>query len=546
MLNLNLNHNANASTSAEVLPNLGFLNTNGALRTDVREECRWTKELYSRNVINEVKFAARRNKHGVVGKTEFTKNNFKVTRGNFHSLDEHHVEHFAGIVGETNLIMDLSDLEQYNVDWMKHLRGNSKLALRPKTTEDISKILAYCNHHKLPVCTQAGNTSLVGGAVPVLDEIIISTSRLNRIISIDETSGVLVCDAGCILETLDDELHKHGLMMPLDLGARGSCQIGGNVATNAGGLRLFRYGNLHSNILGLEVVKADGEVLDLMSSLKKDNTGYHLKNMFIGSEGTLGVITKVAIQCPPKPSSVNLMFLGLQSFEKVLQTYKRAKTDLGEVLSSVEVMDAATMQFIGDKLGSKSPIGEYPFYLMIETSGSNQGHDEEKMTNFLEYSLEKHLTLNGTLATEPSKIKELWKIRETIPESFHKDLYVFIYDFTMPHQIFFTLVDEFREFLGDKARSVFGFGHMGDGNLHLQIAIDEYSVQLHEYIEERLMKRVHELNGSISAEHGIGFLKSKYLPNVKSANTFKQMQELKSLLDPNGILNPYKTVYMQK
>lgn len=184
------------------------------------------------------------------------------------------------------------------------------MVLKPKSTDEVSAILRHCNERRLAVCPQGGNTGLVGGSVPVFDEVVLSTQLMNRIESIDELSGVLECQSGCVLETLEAAVGERGLCMPLDLGAKGSCNIGGNVSTNAGGLRLVRYGNLHGSVLGVEAVKADGTVLDLMSRFKKDNTGYHLKHMFIGSEGTLGVITKVAMFCPTSSRAVSVAFLG--------------------------------------------------------------------------------------------------------------------------------------------------------------------------------------------------------------------------------------------
>lgn len=215
--------------------------------------------------------------------------------------------------------------------------GSSEIVLKPKTTEEVSTLMKYCNENYLAVCPQGGNSGLVGGSVPVFDEVVISTVLMNKIIHLDEfsgrkfwdlltdrnwgllrlkvfkflsISGALTCQSGCILEKLDNFLEDHGLMMPLDLGAKGICHIGGNLSTNAGGIRLFRYGNLHGNVLGIEVVLANGNVVDLMSTVKKDNTGYHLKNLFIGAEGTLGIITKVVIQCPPLPKSVTVGLLG--------------------------------------------------------------------------------------------------------------------------------------------------------------------------------------------------------------------------------------------
>lgn len=456
------------------------------------------------------------------------------------------MQFFRDLLGEQRIVTDLSDLENYNMDWMRHLRGNGQLVLKPKNTIEVSKILSFCNENLLAVCVQGGNTGIVGGSVPVLDEIIISTSLMDDIIDIDDTSGTLVCQAGCILENLETALADKGLQMPLDLGAKGSCHIGGNVATNAGGLRLIRYGNLHGNVLGLEVVKANGEILDCLNTLKKDNTGFHLKNLFIGSEGSLGFITKVAMQCPPKQQSTNVAFLGLQSFAKVLTTYQRARQHLGEILSAVELIDTQSMQFAKETLNIDSPIGEYPFYLLLETSGSREDHDTEKMNAFLDLALMKHWILNGTVANDSAKVKKIWSVRERIPESFLRGYYVFCYDFTLPLKNYYALVEDIREYMGDKAISVFGFGHLGDGNLHLQIAVREYKAELREYLEPYVFKKVKALNGSISAEHGIGFVKAHCLDLVKGKETLSLMRQLKLMMDPNKILNPYKTILFEK
>jgi len=224
---------------------------------------------------------------------------------NFNELSPSDIKFFQSILSSNEIIIDngnnQDDLLPYNIDWMKKYRGKSRLVAKPKTTEQIAKLVKYCNENKLAIVPQGGNTGLVGGGVPLFDEIIISTNNLNKIRDFDHISGTLVCDAGCILEVLDNYLAERGYMVPLDLGAKGSCHIGGNVATNAGGLRLLRYGSLHGNVLGLEVVLPDGTILENLSTLRKDNTGYDLKQLFIGSEGTLGIITGVSILTPRRP-----------------------------------------------------------------------------------------------------------------------------------------------------------------------------------------------------------------------------------------------------
>jgi FAD/FMN-containing dehydrogenase len=261
---------------------------------------------------------------------------------------------------------------------MRKYRGHTKLVLKPGSTIEVSKVLQYCNENMLAVVPQGGNSGLVGGSVPVFDEIVINTARMNKIRSFDEVSGTLVVDAGCILEIVDQFLAEKNHMFPLDLGAKGSCHIGGNVATNAGGLRLLRYGSLHGNVLGIEAVLPDGRIVDDLSRLRKNNTGYDIKQLFIGAEGTIGIITGISILCPQRSEAVNVAFFGLESFEKVQEAYKEAKGQLSGILSAFELMDGKSQDMVHTVTGKKRPLeNEYPFYCLIETSGSNKEHDDE-------------------------------------------------------------------------------------------------------------------------------------------------------------------------
>ncbi|GLH15671.1 Alkyldihydroxyacetonephosphate synthase [Gryllus bimaculatus] len=468
----------------------------------------------------------------------------EVKRGNYSELTDRHIKFFENILGKDRTLTDPADVEAYNVDWIKMVRGQSRVVLKPKTTEEVSAILKYCNDETLAVCPQGGNTGLVGGSVPVFDEVIISTSLMNQIISLDELSGVLICQAGCVLEALETYLSEHGFIMPLDLGAKGSCHIGGNVSTNAGGIRLLRYGSLHGSVLGVEAVKANGEVIDCLSSLKKDNTGYHLKHLFIGSEGTLGLVTKVAIHCPPSPKAVNVAFLGLNSFDDVLKTSISARRKLGEVLSSCEMLDHVTLDAVTSNLNLRNPIGEHPFYMLLETSGSNGEHDEAKLNAFLESSMSSGEVLDGTVANEPSRIQYLWQLRERVAEGLVHDGYVFKYDISLPLKEFYTIVPKMAERLAGNKKFLrcCGYGHIGDGNLHLNITSKEFDHDLHNLIEPFVFEWTSKLKGSVSAEHGIGFKKTKFIHYSKSDSSLNMMHDIKKLLDPKGILNPYKVL----
>ncbi|CAG8563038.1 10517_t:CDS:10, partial [Diversispora eburnea] len=451
---------------------------------------------------------------------------------NFSELTQEDITFFQSILPSNSIIVgNEDDLLPYNIDWMRKYRGKSKLIAKPRTTKQISEILKYCNDRRLAVVPQGGNTGLVGGGVPVFDEIVISINNLNKIRSFDHLSGSLVCDGGCILENLDNYLAEKGFMMPLDLGAKGSCQIGGNVATNAGGLRLLRYGSLHGSVLGLEVVLPDGTVLDNLVTLRKDNTGYDIKQLFIGSEGTLGIITGVSIQTPRKPKAVNVVLLGLNSFEKVQETFIRAKDDLTEILSAFEFWDANSVELIQAHIvqGSKFPLNtNYPFYILIEVSGSNKVHNDEKLSNFLEDILEKQTVEDGVVAQDETQAKVIWAIREGIPEACSKSGAVYKYDVSMPLEYMYKLVEDLRLKLMDAGiygkdlpiNHVIGFGHIGD------------EPWIYEWTEKH--------NGSISAEHGLGLMKAKYLRYSKSSSMINIMKKMKKELDPNGIMNPYK------
>lgn len=439
-------------------------------------------------------------------------------------------------------IVDPDLVEPSNVDWLKSVRGSSEVLLRPQTTEEVSQILSYCNSRNLAVNPQGGNTGLVGGSVPVYDEIILSTSLMNKILNFDSISGVLTCQAGCVLENLSFYLEERDYIMPLDLGAKGSCQIGGNVATNAGGLRLLRYGSLHGTVLGLELVLADGQVLDCLSTLRKDNTGYDLKQLFIGSEGTLGVITAVSILCPRKPKSVNVVFLGCETFEQLLKTFQLCKGMLGEILSAFEFLDSECMRLLNTHLKLPNPISDCPFYIVIETSGSDPTHDAQKLHNFLEEAMTSSLVSDGTVATEEAKIKALWSLRERVTEALTHDGFTYKYDISLPVERIYQLVTDMRKHLGNQAKSVVGYGHVGDGNLHLNITSPSKDPALLAAIEPFVYEWTASCRGSISAEHGLGLKKRNYIYYSKQSQAVALMGNIKAMLDPKGILNPYKTL----
>ena len=461
------------------------------------------------------------------------------------------MRHFKELLGTPSAVIDgvsqnaFDDLEPFNSDWMRKYKGCSKLVVKPGSTEEVSNVLRYCNENSLAVVPQGGNSGLVGGSVPVYDEIVISMSRMNRIRSFDRTSGIFVVDAGCILEVADKFLAEKNHIFPLDLGAKGSCQIGGNVATNAGGLRLLRYGSLHGNVLGIEAVLPDGTVMDDLSTLRKNNTGYDIKQLFIGGEGTIGIITGVSILCPQRSKARNVAFFGLESFEKAQQAFRLAKSQLAEILSAFELMDEqgqSLVQLVNQK--TRPLDSRYPFYCLIETSGSSPEHDSEKLEAFLEHVMSEDIVADGVLAQDETQMQSLWSWREGISECLGHWGGVYKYDLSIPLPELYKIVEDTRERLtsaglvgdGDAypVVSVVGFGHMGDSNLHLNVATRRYDKEVEQLLEPFVYEWIAGRNGSVSAEHGLGLAKKEYVGYSRSDTMIRLMQQIKTLYDPVG------------
>ncbi|WPK24704.1 hypothetical protein PUMCH_001987 [Australozyma saopauloensis] len=481
----------------------------------------------------------------------------KVQRDSkYKKLDEKDLLFFRDILKDGNyMISNEQDLEFYNEDWMRKYKGQSQLVLKPKTTEQVSEIMKYCNAQKLAVVPQGGNTGLVGGSIPVFDEIILSLSNMNKIRSFDSVSGILKCDAGVILENADNFLAENGYIFPLDLGAKGSCHVGGVCATNAGGLRLLRYGSLHGTVLGLEAVLPDGTIYSSIDALRKDNTGYDFKQLLIGSEGTLGVITGVSILCPSRPTSTNVAFLAVSSYETVQKVFVGARKELSEILSAFEFMDGKSQLLTGRYLKADHPIesGDYPFYVLIETSGSNRDHDMEKLETFLANAMEEGLVDDGIIAQDEAQSQSLWSWRESIPEASAHDGGVYKYDVSIPLKDLYGLVEAAETKLNEAnlvdidsndkpVVGAIGYGHLGDGNLHLNVCVREYNKNIEKTLEPFVYEWIQEKQGSISAEHGLGFQKKNYIGYSKSDVEIKLIKDIKNHYDPNGILNPYKYV----
>lgn len=305
----------------------------------------------------------------------------------------------------------------------------------------------------------------------------------------------------------------------------------------------MRYGSLHGNVLGLEVVLADGTIIDGISTLRKDNTGFDLKQVFIGAEGSLGVITKVSLLTPPRPMSVNVAFFGCQDFEAVKAALKKARTELGEILSAFEFLDRNSLDCVLANLDrTRDPLqSPYPFYVLVETSGSNKEHDQEKLNKFLENIMGASIVADGVVAENTTQAADIWRLRESVAEALQKAGAVYKYDISLPLSHFYSIVEAMRDRLQGKAK-VMGYGHVGDGNIHLNISAAQYSKELYDLIEPFVYEYTSQQRGSISAEHGLGLMKAAHLHYSKPPAAIEMMKKMKQLFDPKGILNPYKVL----
>ncbi|KAJ7431834.1 FAD-binding domain-containing protein [Mycena galericulata] len=461
----------------------------------------------------------------------------------FSSVAASDIDHFRTILPPHAILTTLaaptvspSELDPFNRDWMGKYTGRATTVLKPRTTLEVSKIVSWCNQREIAIVPQGGNTGL--------DELIVSLASMNNVRSFDPVSGIIVADAGCILQELTDFVAPHNHIMPIDLGAKGSCHIGGNVATNAGGLRLLRYGSLHGSVLGLEVVLPDGTVLDQLTSLRKDNTGYDLKQLFIGAEGTLGIITGVSLLTPPAPQASNNVILALPHFDNVKPLYRKVKRALSEILSAFEFIDRTAYDLAvkhgqGRALSDEDVAGAECFVL-VETSGGRREHDEEKLTDLLAELLEADTPLinTGVLAQNPAQFSSLWALREGVTEAVSKEGKAYKYDISIP-------LDKFKivQAAGEHAvKHVLGYGHVGDGNLHLNIVAESYTQEIQDALEPFVYELVASYRGSISAEHGIGAMKTHALHYSKDEVSIALMKKIKQLFDPRGIMNPGKVL----
>lgn len=473
-------------------------------------------------------------------------------RANFNNYFDFQLDSLRKITGDHSVHTDPLTLDKHNLDYTKLYKGDSRICVQPSTVNEISDILTFCVKNNIAVNPQGGNTGLVGGGVPVYDEIILSTNKMNKILDFDETSGIVVCEAGVVLQDLDNFLSERGFIAPYDLGAKGSCQVGGNVATNAGGLRLVRYGPISSNLLGIEAVLPDhsGRVLDAMSNLRKDNTGLKTHLMFVGSEGSLGVISKVAFLCPPKPKSVQLALLQCDSFEDVLFVSRILRSCLSDIISAVEFFDRKSLECVLQNLHhARDPFANpSPFYLLVETHGQHELNDVARLHGAMEASLDTGKVSDAIVSDQVSLMNAIWLLRENIASAMVDSGRCLKYDVTLPVKHMYDPVIELNDRIkklvtsNDKEAFAVGYGHLGDANIHINVLSTnpEINMAVENAIEPFIYERVCDLRGSISAEHGIGQQKSEKMTMQKQNVNLEIMASVKRLFDPKGIMSPYK------
>jgi FAD/FMN-containing dehydrogenase len=449
------------------------------------------------------------------------------------------LQQLAGIVGPDGIITG-DDVRARAVGWADHSPCQALALVRPTDTGQVSRVLAACNAAGQPVVPMGGLTGLVRGCVAGPGEIGLSLERLHRIESVDVVGRTMTVQAGVALQAVQEEAEKHGLIYPVDFGARGSAHIGGSVATNAGGNGVIRYGMTRDSVLGLEAVLADGTIISSMNRMIKNNAAYDLKQLFIGTEGTLGVITRLVLRLRELPRSTQTALVACANFKDVTSLLKHMDASLGGSLSAFEVMWSEFYRLVTTPPAKGTPpiSQDHPYYVLLEASGGDATRDQEQFEAALGVAIESGGIADAIVATSKAQRESLWALRDDIEQFFRLGMLVG-FDVSLP-------IAEMEDYVADAMQRLerewpayrrFVFGHLGDGNLHFIVAgppSQEARHGIERCVYEPLAKRA----GSVSAEHGIGLDKQPWLPLSRSPAELELMRRLKQTLDPKGILNP--------
>ena len=447
----------------------------------------------------------------------------------------------AAVVGAAHVLTGDTIGARYTQDlWGGERVGDARLVVRPGSVAEVAQVLRTCAELGQPVVPQGGMTGLVGAGLPDATELVLSLERLDKVEEVDPSTRTMTVQAGVTLQAVQDLAAAHGLAFPLDLTSRGSCTIGGCLATNAGGNRVLLYGMTRELVLGVEAVLADGTVVDGLHKLPKNNAGYDLKHLFIGTEGTLGVVTRAVLRLRPAPRTQQVAFCGVPSFDAAVALLHRLQADLPGMVSAFEAMwDSAYALVLPFRDEVRTPLsGRYPIYVLVECSGSDPRTDLDRFAEALAGC--EDLISEAAMGQDPAAVRELWKVRERIPAEALRIHPLFGFDVSLPT----GHIDEYVACVEDDLRGhwpkvdLVVFGHLGDGNVHFAVLTGETTMEKKPVVEEIVYGNLARYGGSISAEHGIGFEKRPYLHHSRKPAEIDLMRRLKHALDPGGILAP--------
>jgi FAD/FMN-containing dehydrogenase len=456
------------------------------------------------------------------------------------------LQHLLGeIVGAGNVLTAPEDTKPYFTDWRRQYSATAECVVRPASTREVAAVMALCARDAIAVVPQGGNTGLVGGSVPTGQrrEIVLSLNRMNRIRAIDVLNDTATVEAGCVLAAVQRAAEDVGRLFPLSLAAEGSCQIGGNLSTNAGGVNVLRYGTAREQVLGLEVVLPDGRVWDGLRALRKDNTGYDLKQLFLGAEGTLGIITAAVLRLFPRPTATATAWIALDSPRAAVELLAVLRERIGDRLSAFELISRACLEAVlAHSRDVHDPLAAvHPWYVLAEL-GDSGATDllHERVEGVLADCAERGALRDAAIAQSLEQTRGLWRIRETIPEAQFTNVK---HDISVP-------VSKIPEFIDRTGKSlaqifpgvqIFCFGHVGDGNLHYNVG-SEALMPRREEVSRIVYDTLDAFGGSISAEHGLGQLKREEIRRHKAPLELELMRALKHTLDPKGLMNPGKVL----
>lgn len=456
------------------------------------------------------------------------------------------VQELIRILGTDTVLTGADLADRFYHIWKMDEPLQAKAVVLPRSTEDVSKAMSLCNQYKQPVVVHGGLTNLVGSTETSAEDVVISLEKMNRITEVDTQSRTMTVEAGVILENIQQSANEANLLFPLNFGAKGSAQIGGVISTNAGGLRVLRYGMTRNLTLGLEVVLADGTIISSMKKIIKDNSAYDLKHMFIGSEGTLGIVTKAILKLSEAPKSRTSAFVAFNEYNKVVDFLKYMDKGLAGMLSGYELIWGQTYEVMTSPPAlAKPPIPHgHKYYVLVESLGSNQDYDQQRFRQLMEHAMEQEIILDASLADNESDLTWFWKIREDVHVIDTQCNHSQHFDISLPIPMIGDYIDQTTEQLYAIAEveKVFPFGHVADGNIHFIIGKSVQTQEVINQVNDTIYTPLQSKGGSVSAEHGIGVHKKTYLNLCRTAEEINLMRKWKSMMDPNDILNRGKVL----